>query len=151
MFCSIAYFTTTSSKIMLIAYPLTDLSDTCCLHFLFYRLKENINRFSKWILKKLFNILFKDHYMLISFSFSIGAGIKPITGFIKSVQKVFTWHNPAASFLIFLVSNLQYQLLWKTFFVQYLILNCFSLQVLLLSKISLLFSLQILKACWFDT
>lgn len=40
-------------------------------------LKENINRFT--------------------------AGIKPITSFIKSVRKVFTWYNPTASFLIFLV------------------------------------------------
>lgn len=40
-------------------------------------LKENINRFS--------------------------VGIKPITGFIKSVRNVFAWSNPAASFLIFVV------------------------------------------------
>lgn len=40
-------------------------------------LKENINRFS--------------------------TGIKPITGFVKSVRGVFSWSNPAASFLIFVV------------------------------------------------
>lgn len=40
-------------------------------------LKENINRFT--------------------------SGIKPITGFIKSVRNIFSWSNPAASFLIFVV------------------------------------------------
>ena len=32
------------------------------------------------------------------------AGIKPVTGFIKSFTNVFSWTNPAASFLMFLVS-----------------------------------------------
>ncbi|XP_067023563.1 GRAM domain-containing protein 4-like isoform X2 [Acropora muricata] len=40
-------------------------------------LKENINRFS--------------------------SGIKPITGFMKSIRNIFSWSNPAASFLIFVV------------------------------------------------
>ena len=30
--------------------------------------------------------------------------MKPVTGFIKSFTNVFSWTNPAASFLIFLVS-----------------------------------------------
>ena len=33
------------------------------------------------------------------------AGIKPITSFTKSVRMVFSWSNPAASFLIFVVST----------------------------------------------
>ncbi|KAL9959274.1 hypothetical protein ACROYT_G032584 [Oculina patagonica] len=63
-------------------------------------LKENINRFT--------------------------ASIKPITGFIKSVHKVFTWYNPTASFMIFLVymysvwhgfllSLILFTMIWKLF------------------------------------
>nr|XP_058960908.1 GRAM domain-containing protein 4-like isoform X1 [Pocillopora verrucosa] len=63
-------------------------------------LKENINRFS--------------------------TGIKPITGFIKSVGKVLTWSNPTASFLIFVVymysvwygyllSLILFTMIWKLF------------------------------------
>ena len=37
-------------------------------------------------------------------SYFSAAGMKPVTGFIKSFTNVFSWTNPAASFLIFLVS-----------------------------------------------
>lgn len=63
-------------------------------------LKENINRFT--------------------------AGMKPVTGFIKSFTNVFSWTNPAASFLIFLVymysvwhgyllSLILFAMIWKLF------------------------------------
>ena len=42
--------------------------------------------------------------LLEIYFFRKGTGIKPITGFIKSVGKVLTWSNPTASFLIFVVS-----------------------------------------------
>lgn len=44
-------------------------------------------------------------FVYFLFCFSLASGIKPITGFMKSVRNIFSWSNPAASFLIFVVSQ----------------------------------------------
>ena len=43
-------------------------------------------------------------FVYFLFCFSLASGIKPITGFMKSIRNIFSWSNPAASFLIFVVS-----------------------------------------------